>query len=180
MAELSAHAKEAEGDAAAARTEERAKVQVRIDKLQADASARRAQVDASAAAAKDAVTGRWTAMHTQVKTGIDGIKADIDAKKREADKGRAERKADHAEDNAAAAIAFAYDAIDYAESAVLDAVIARSDADSLRGGEPASIGKPISTSPPGFAERPRPRVASDTTARARPPRAAEGGCGALM
>src|SRR5690242_11897974 len=101
MADLSTRAKQAENSAAAAGTEAREAIQARVDKLQADASARRAKADASAAAAKDAVVERWATMHTQVKTGVDGIKADIDAKKREADKGRAERKAERAENNAA-------------------------------------------------------------------------------
>jgi hypothetical protein len=132
LTELSARAKQAEDSATAARTEDREAVQARVDQLQADASARGARVHADAAAAKDTVTGRWTALQTQVKTGIDGIKTDIDARKREVDAGRAERKAERAEDNATSAISFAQDAIDYAESAVLDAVIARSDADALR------------------------------------------------
>ena len=91
LADLSARAKKAEDSAAAARTEAREAIQARVDKLQADASTRRAQVDASAASAQDAVAGRWTALQTQVKTGIDGIKGDIDVRKREVDAGRAER-----------------------------------------------------------------------------------------
>jgi hypothetical protein len=45
---------------------------------------------------------------------------------------RAERKAERAEDNASSAIAFTYDAIDYAESAVLNAIVARADADTVQ------------------------------------------------
>jgi hypothetical protein len=132
MSDLSAHAKEAEDSAAAARAKGRDAVQARVDKLEADASARGARMDAAATSTKDAAVGQWNKMHTQVKSGVDGIKADIDVKKREADKGRAERKASRAEDNAASAIDFALDAIDYAESAVLDAIVARSDAEAVR------------------------------------------------
>jgi hypothetical protein len=132
MADLSTHAKEAEDSAAAARTKARDAIQARVEKLQADASARGARMDAAATSTKDAAVARWNTMHTQVKSGVDGIRADIDAKKHEADKTRAEKKANRAEDNATSAIDFALDAIDYAESAVLDAVIARSDADTMK------------------------------------------------
>jgi hypothetical protein len=131
LEDLSARAKKAEDDAAAARKEARTSIQARVDKLQADTAARTTRVDAAAASAKDAAVGRWTTLQQQVKTENDRIRADLAVTKAEHDATRAEQKAERAEDNAAAAIAFAYDAIDYAESAVLDAVIARSDADSL-------------------------------------------------
>jgi hypothetical protein len=132
LKDLSIHAKKAEDDAAAARTEQRAAIQARVDKLHADTTARVAQVDAAAASTKDAVVGQWTTMQQQVKANNDRIRADISASKAEHDAARAERKAVRAENNAEAAIAFAFDSIDYAETAVLDAVIARSDADTAR------------------------------------------------
>ena len=132
LADLSARAKKAEDDAAAARTEQRAKVQDRVDKLQADTAARTAKVTAAGMAAKDAVVGQWQTLQQQAKANNDRIRADIDAKKAEHEKKQAERKAERAEENAAAAIWFAYDAIDYAEVAVLDAVTARVDADAAK------------------------------------------------
>jgi hypothetical protein len=131
LADLSARAKKAENDEAAARTEERAKIRARVDKLQADVSARTAKVDVAATAAKDAPVSRWSTLQKQVMAENERIKADIDAKKAEQDSARAERKAERAEDNATAAIGFAYDAIDLAEEAVLDALVARADADAL-------------------------------------------------
>jgi hypothetical protein len=132
LADLSARAKKAEDDEAAARKEERAKIQARVDKLQADTKARAAKVDAAIVAAKDTAMGRWMALQKQVMMENDRIKADIDAKKAERDTTRAVHKADRAEDNAAEAISFAYVAIDYAESAVLDAVMARADANAVK------------------------------------------------
>jgi hypothetical protein len=131
LADLSARAKKAEDDAAASRTEQRAKIQDRVDKLQADTAARTAKVTAAGVAAKDAVVGQWQTLQQQAKANNDRIRADIDAKKAEHEKVHAQHKAERAEDSAAAAIAFAYDAIDYAEAAVLDAVIARSDANAV-------------------------------------------------
>ena len=132
LTELSARAKKAEDDAAAAHAEQRAKIQDRVDKLQADTAARTAKVAAAGAAAKDQAVMQWHTLQQQVKANNDRIRADIDAKKAEHDKARAQRKAERAEDNAAAAIAFAYDAIDYSEAAVLDAVLTRADADAAQ------------------------------------------------
>jgi hypothetical protein len=131
LADLSVRAKKAENDAAAAQTEAREAIQTRVNKLQADTTARVAKVDAAAASAKDAVVGQWSTLQKQIKADNDRMRADIAANKAEHDKTRADHKATRTENYAGAAIAFAYDAIDYAESAVLDAVIARSDADAL-------------------------------------------------
>jgi hypothetical protein len=131
LKELSIRAKKAEDDAAAAKTETHAALQARVDKLQADTTARTAKIDAAAATAKDAAVGQWTTLQTQVKDGVARIKADLAVTKAEQDAARAERKAERAENSATAAIAFAYDAIDYAELAVLDAVIARTSADAM-------------------------------------------------
>jgi hypothetical protein len=132
LTELSARAKKAEDDAAAARAEQRAKIQARVDKLQADTAMRTAKVAAAGAGAKDQAVMQWHTLQQQVKANNDRIRADIDAKKAEHDKARAQHKAERAEENAAAAIAFAYDAIDYADAAVLDAVITRVDADAVQ------------------------------------------------
>ena len=131
LADLSVRAKKAEDDAKAARTEEHAKIQARVEKLHAASAARAAKVDAAAASAKDTAVGQWTKLQKQVKENNERIRADISANKAEHSKERANRKADRAEEYAVVAIAYAYDAIDYAESAVLDAVMTRSDADTL-------------------------------------------------
>jgi ribulose 1,5-bisphosphate carboxylase large subunit-like protein len=132
LSDLSVRAKKAETDVTTAKTEERSKIEARVQKLQADAAARTAKVDAAAAAAKDKTVEQWTTLQKQIKAHNERVRADIAANKAEHEAARAQRKAGRAEDNAAAAIAFAYDAIDYAESAVLDAVMARSDADTLK------------------------------------------------
>jgi hypothetical protein len=132
LSDLSARAKKAEDDAAVAQTEQRAKIQARVDKLQADTAARAAAVTAAGVAAKDATVGQWHTLQQQVKSNNDRIRADINAKKAEHEKTHAQHKAQRAEENATAAIAFAYDAIDYAEAAVLDAVMTRVDADAVR------------------------------------------------
>jgi hypothetical protein len=131
LAVLSVRAKKAEDDAAAAQTEQRAKIKQRADQLQADTAARVAQVTTAATAAKDSAVSQWHTMQEQVKANNDRIRAKINAMKAQDQKDSAEFTAELAEDNAAAAIAFAYDAIDYAEAAALDAVYARSTAEAL-------------------------------------------------
>jgi hypothetical protein len=131
LADLSARAKKAEEDAAAARKEARDKVEERVDKLERDAQTRAAQVKVATTQAKDTVGGQWADLQARTRQQTAKLKADINAKKAEMDAKRAEVKAEDAEDNAELSIAFAYDAIDYAEAAVLDAVIARADADAL-------------------------------------------------
>jgi hypothetical protein len=133
LADLSARAKKAEDDAAAARKEARATIQARVEKLEADATTRSTKMKQSATQAKDTLAVQWADLQTTMKTQRDTIKSDIDARKKEQDAKRAENKADRAEDNAEAAIGFAYDAVEYAEAAVLDAVIARSDAEAIAG-----------------------------------------------
>ena len=131
LADLSARAKKAEEDEAAARREAREKIQERVDQIEGDAQMRAAQLNAAATQAKETLEGQWADLQATARQQRAKLKADINAKKAELDAKRAERKAEDAEDNAALAIAFAYDAVEYAEAAVLEAVIARSDAEAL-------------------------------------------------
>ena len=59
------------------------------------------------------------------------VRDNIESKKAELDSNRAVRNAENAEDDAAFAIDYAASAIDEAEYAVLDAVVARKQADEL-------------------------------------------------
>lgn len=132
LADLSTRAKKAEDDAAAAKSETKAKVQSRMEQLQIERADRKAKLHDDVAVAKDTVTEHWSALQTHVKERVDTINADLSATKAERESERAQRKAERAENNAADAIAFALDAVGYAESAVLDAVVARSDADAAQ------------------------------------------------
>jgi hypothetical protein len=57
------------------------------------------------------------------------IREDVESKKTELDVHTAQKRAEHTEDDAAFAVEFAYSAVVEAEYAVLDAVLARMDAD---------------------------------------------------
>src|SRR5688572_25708955 len=125
LADLSARAKKAEDAVAAAKKEGAAKLQEREGQIKADAARRKASAQQRAAEAKDSVGAAWTGMTTRVQSDVDSLRARIDYKKYQHDRERAAKAADDAEENAVRAIDFALDSIDYAESAALDAVLAR-------------------------------------------------------
>jgi hypothetical protein len=62
---------------------------------------------------------------------IDKIRKDVGNRKEEHDIKRAEHHAEHREDDAEAAVAYAYAAFEEAEYAVLDAMLAREDANEV-------------------------------------------------
>lgn len=130
FAELSAHLKEAEDSVAAAAHSEKEKVEARLSKIQSDLASRGDRIKQDAATAEADVASRWEELHNKVKTDIESIRDRIDDRRYERDAKRAEKKAEKSENHAAAAIVFALNAIDYAEAAVLDAIVARQEADS--------------------------------------------------
>lgn len=122
LADLSARAKRAEDDVAKAKRDGEEKLRERLHAIKTDTTSRADEVG-------DDVSSKWSELRNKVRADIDGIKADIDEKRYEHDVKRSEKKADRAEKDAAAAILFAMDAIDYAESAVINALLARGAAD---------------------------------------------------
>jgi hypothetical protein len=131
LSELAAKAKAAEDAVAAARQEGREKLEARLADLRSSAEQRHAQLEQAATEAKDSAASRWDDMRAAVNTHRERIKSDLDARKQASDVKRTQRRADWAEQDAAAAIGFAMFAIEQAEYAVLDAVMARDEADSV-------------------------------------------------
>jgi hypothetical protein len=131
LADLSARAKKAEDEAAAARQKASADIQRREEQIKADAAKRKASLDQSMSKAQDTVVATWTGLSDKVQSDVDGLRAKINFKKYEHDRDKAAKAADDAEDNAVRAIGFALDSIDYAETAVLDAMMARETADAM-------------------------------------------------
>jgi hypothetical protein len=131
LADLSVRAKKAEDEAAAAKSKAAAQIQQREEQIKADAAKRKASLDQSISNAQDTVVSTWNGLTTRVQSDVDGIRATIDYKKYEHDREKAAKAADDAEENAARAINFAFDSIDYAETAVLDAMVARDSASAM-------------------------------------------------
>ena len=131
LADLSARAKKAEDEAAAAQKKAQADIQRREAQIKADAAKRKAGLERGASNAQDTVVSTWNGLTSQVQSDVDGLRAKIDFKKYEHDRDKAARAADDAEGNALLAIDFALDSIDYAETAVLDAIMARETAEAM-------------------------------------------------
>lgn len=123
LEEISARARRAEEHVRRAREEGDEKLRARLSERKADAEARASQIEGD-------VSSTWSELRAKVRSQIDEIKADLDERKYERDAKHAAKRADKAEEHAAAAILFALDAIDYAESSVIDAILARAEADS--------------------------------------------------
>ena len=71
----------------------------------------------------------WACLTSAGLRHVAKIREDIDTKRAEHDADRAEKIAEKREDDAAFAVQFAYAAIEEAEYAVLDAALARAEAD---------------------------------------------------
>ena len=72
-----------------------------------------------------------SALHKNFADKRAQMKADLDAQKASIDAKRAVRRADHAESEAVLAVGLALDAIENAEYEVIDAALARAEADDL-------------------------------------------------
>lgn len=131
LADLSVRAKKAEDAFAAAKQEGSAKLHEREEEIKADAAERKASAQEHAAEAKDSVSAAWTGLTTRVQADVHDLQTRIDYRKYQHDREKAANAADDAEENATRAIDFALDSIDYAESAVLNAVEARATADAM-------------------------------------------------
>jgi hypothetical protein len=131
LAELAGRAKQAEDRAAAARGQAKGELERSADKARAEAQAHAEKLRASANATEGNVSESWNDMQETLNAHIAKARKSIGEKKDEIDVKRAEKSADNAEDDALFAIDYAYVTIEEAESAVLDAIVARSDANEL-------------------------------------------------
>jgi hypothetical protein len=127
---LSARAKQAEEEVQTAKNKASTKVQEREEKIKADAVQRKQKLQDQAARASDSVDSAWSGLENKVRRDFDDLRTKIDFKKYQHDRDKAMKAADDAEANAVRSISFALDAIDYAETAVLDAVLARETANA--------------------------------------------------
>jgi gas vesicle protein len=134
LAELSRRAKAAEDAADAARAETREKLAARVDQARTNAERRANELgDTSDALAQDA-SDRWSEIQGRWRDHVSAMRVQVQERQVERDAKRAERRAEAAEDDAAYAISFAISfaisAVEEAEYAVLDATLARADADA--------------------------------------------------
>jgi hypothetical protein len=134
LTKLAARAKEAEDRAEAAKTEERAQLEQDVKAARKTAQA---QAEELGKAAEDGITAYsdwWDNVQKSWNDHIAVIRRNIDEKRAEHDVDAAKRAADTAEADAQFAVNFALGAIDEAEYAVLNATLARMNADGLVSG----------------------------------------------
>ena len=129
LAELAARAKEAEDRAGAVQGKAKADVQADVEKARASAQDRAKKLRESAEANKNKLSVWWYDLLRTLNEHVAKIRDDIESKRAEHEVDRAERRAEHRADDAVFAVEFAYAAIEEAEYAVLDAALARTEAD---------------------------------------------------
>ena len=130
LADLSRRAKSAEDSADAARAETRELLAARVAKARTEAERQAEQLHATAIAAEQDATDRWAQVQADWKNHVRTMRANIQDKQAARDTKRTDKRAAYAEDYAEAAVAMAVAAIEEAEYAVLEAALARADADA--------------------------------------------------
>ena len=128
LADLSQRAKAAEDAFAAARTDNKQKLQAELAQARAAVESFKEKVQQDASFATDRVKDEWQDVQGRIAKRVARIKADVEVRREEFTADRAQLRADLAADEASAAIADAGGAIEYARFAVLRAAVARADA----------------------------------------------------
>ena len=129
LTKLAARAKEAQDHAAAARGKTKADLEQEVKQARESASTQADKLRESADAHQDRISAWWRDVQRSWSKHVAAIKDDIAERHAEHDLDSATRRADNAEDDATFAINYAYAAIEEAEYAVLDAALARMEAD---------------------------------------------------
>ena len=132
LADLSVRVKEAEDAAAAAQKEAHDKLVARRAQAQADATAAIQKMDRDIKGASDKVVANWSVLKAKVAADMDAWNTKIAQFKHDQGAKRAENYAERLEREAAFAIDFAGAAIGQAKSAVIDAIVARIEADKTK------------------------------------------------
>ena len=122
---------QAEGKVRAAASQQQADLRAEVDDARQRADKKSSELRAKAAEASDRADGGWHQIQDDWDAHVARLRQRIDQKKAELDRHEAEVDAEHAETDAAYAIDFAAASIEEAEYAVLDAILAREEADSL-------------------------------------------------
>ena len=129
LTKLTARAKEAEARGKAARDETKADLEQNIDSARASAQAQADKLRAATEESKGNISAWWTGVQRSWDERAAQVRDHVESKKAEHDVRTAQKKADNAEADATFAIDYAYAAVVEAEYTVLDAALARLEAD---------------------------------------------------
>jgi len=132
LADLSARAKSAEDAAATAKKETHDKIVARREQVHSAAAAATDKVNQEIKSVKDASDTHWVSLRAKVTADADYLKGKMQEGKQKIEAKRAENYAEVMEGRATAAIDYAIASVEQAKLSVLDAIIARLDADPGR------------------------------------------------
>jgi hypothetical protein len=127
LAELSDRAAKVEDVVSAAQVRDRQRLEAQRNALQSAIETGRTK----AADARASAESWWAQSRESADSWFAGVRAKNEQRQSDWDRKKADRHADAAESDAADAIDFAMYALDQAESAIIDATLARADADAL-------------------------------------------------
>ena len=128
---LAARASAAEAQVEAAKTQGQQGLQEKVAAAKESAKNSADNLKSAAADAQGEASNWWGEVQNNWKSHIDTVRANADEAKANLDAKVVLRRADRAEDDAAAAVEFAYAAYEEAEYQVLNAALARMDADAV-------------------------------------------------
>jgi hypothetical protein len=131
LSKLATQAKQAEDNIGRAKDETQAELQTRVNRVKESSEKQAAAFKASTGGAKAKASQRWEDVQQSWNAHIAEIREHGDGAKAEHDVKRAEHRAERREDNAVAAVAYAVAVLEEAEYAVLDALLAREEADAM-------------------------------------------------
>jgi hypothetical protein len=131
LSDLSDRANKTKDVVAAAREKNRAKLESERVKLTTSIAEGNARAGQHIATAKGNVEARWNDTRSSVDQWFSTIRTDAEERRTERGIKKADHHADLAEQDAAYAIDLALYVLDQAEYAVVEAVIARADADDM-------------------------------------------------
>ena len=129
LTKLATRAEEAETRGAAARAKSRADLEQQVGSARATAQARADRLRERAEKRKGSISAWWTTVQESWDEHMAEVRAHLESKKEEHDVRVAQIQAENAEADAEFAVDFAYSAVVEAEYAVLDAALARKEAD---------------------------------------------------
>jgi hypothetical protein len=128
---LAGQARTAEDNVQATVSRDRGELEAKVADARASADAHADRLKAKSKSAADDAEGNWREMQRGWNEHVARIRVNIEDKKAQRDVDKAERAAQRAEDDALDAVDFAAATLEEAEYAVLDAALARRDADEL-------------------------------------------------
>jgi len=134
LLDLASRVKRVEDSAAAVEEKNRAKLQARREELEAAIDDSHIELAAAATQAKESTRSKWSQVKTAIEGQVSDMRADFAKWQAEIKEDRAEQDAENAEYDAVVAVNLAAYCLDAAEWAVVQAELARGEADQLAAG----------------------------------------------